>query len=551
MKNPGSVLLMLALALAGARSAAAAATLEARLQPDRVEEGEIAMLELKVHDAASAEIIELPSVPGIEARKGGSQRFSNVHIVKDESGSRKVSESGVLLLVQLVPARAGSYSIPPVRLKAGTQTLVSPELVLTAVSAGHTGSRSGGLLRIVAEPVKRRVFTGEPIIIRYFVAGRGARISRKPAVEKFPEAKGFIVKEVREPVADQSVEDAGERIVKTHAVTLVLVPAEAGDFSVGGGSLAVETARGEGLFSFPRKQSLQFPKEAFTVIKTPDEGRPGEFHGDVGSFVMTAEYEKDPIVSFDEKRVRVQVKGSGNLVTLSRPEAPETDAIKVLFEEGSDKFRITENRVEGEREFIFTIVPESAGPVRHPGFKMSFFNPTTLKYETARTGAIAFEAREGSAPGKPRVKTEPGGMLPDEAPLVAGIAFGAGALVMLAVAWGKRRMRPRPETQARTVAGIPVALPKTASSRHEREMLSALRRGDGESFLRSAELFTGELLRVAEAAHRDEDIRMGLLEVRTRIYSCRYGGGGVKEEEFESIRARLEELRERREGGRS
>ena len=199
MKSLGSILLTLILAFAGAARGAEAAQLQARLQPDRVEAGEAAMLELRVSGALSAEVVDLPSVQGLEARRAGSQSFSDVRITNEGGGFSKKVESGTMLLVQLVPEKPGVYVIPPVRVRAGTDLLASGEMRLTVMDAGKGSARAGrGSLGIAVEAGARRAFVGEPVVLRYFLMSRGLRIQRKPEVLRFPDAKGFLVREVPE-----------------------------------------------------------------------------------------------------------------------------------------------------------------------------------------------------------------------------------------------------------------------------------------------------------------------------------------------------------------
>ncbi len=317
---------------------------------------------------------------------------------------------------------------------------------------------------------------------------------------------------------------------------MVLVRTELGD-------LKVEVAR-EGWTSFGgRTQGLQFPAHTIAVERLPDAGRPDSFHGDVGAFTVTAEYEKDAIVAFDEKPVKVTVKGTGNLLTLSKPQGPEQDGIKVLFEEGKEKFRITGNRVQGERAFAFTLVPEQPGTVKHPGFSISFYNPASGRFETARSDPVSFEVKEGSSPRRRAVKEAAGGDLPLSLPLIGGIAFGVGALIALGITMvrlrGKSRKTPGAPSHA---AGSPRTAPGTAALKNEREMLAAMRRDDRAAFLKAAQGMADDLALLAGVMPQGGEARTALNDLRARIYACRYGAGALGEGEMESIYARLEAL---------
>jgi hypothetical protein len=351
-------------------------------------------------------------------------------------------------------------------------------------------------------------------------------------MEKMPDARGFVIKELDDEAGAGFITLDGVEYARQHAVTYALIPTAPGWYSIEGGTCIVTMQRRDSFFPFPRQSRLFFESKSVEVVAVPVAGAPAGYTGVVGEFTLTAECAPGPVPLYGEKAVTVRVAGRGNLMTLGKPEVSGTRGrVKIISEEGRAEVRAASSGLEGEKTFTFTAIPEEAGDIVLGEFSLSYFNPRTERYETARSGAVTITAAgEEKAANRMDFDQEGPGieMNPWLIALAGLVLAGVAALVVL---WERRRYAlVKGDAVARSAETDRGQEPDMSALRSE--LFRAMKAGDGAAFVRAAE-------RLMKGIEGDRDAAEAIRACRERIYSARFGGGSLSPGDMDEIHTLL------------
>ncbi|HOO73356.1 MAG TPA: BatD family protein [Spirochaetota bacterium] len=519
-------LLGLALAVILAGSSVRAASLDIELDDPRIAAGETTALKVKVADASDIKPLKVPSVAGLEISYAGMGR--SIEIV-----NFKKSVSTVFTF-HVTAFKPGKYVIPPLLFEIDGKQL-STRTVTLSVSKGLSARKSSPsgrerpVLRTVTEVSSERVYSGEPLVLRYYILSAGTRYNFE-AIEKMPETKGFVIKDFDEDRGNDTVALDGVDYFREHVATYILIPTAAGKYTIEGATCIVSLQQEDSFFPFARQTRLYFESKDIGVSEIPAAGAPAGFSGLVGEFSLAADYDSKPVQVYGEKTVTVRVNGTGNLLTMGKPEVSGTAGdVKMISEEGPADLKVTGCGLEGTKSFTFTAIPEHCGEVSLGEFSLSYFNPSTKKFETARSAAVAFTVTGDEKDG-PRMDFDESGQKADANPVFIGaIALGLALVVALVVLWERKRYS--------LVAGKPgqaepeqKAVPETDRTALRKEMFAAMNSGDAAAFIRAAERALKDF-----EAEGDEKKIAPVRECRERVYRARFGGASLSRSDMEDI----------------
>ncbi len=533
-KKPGrtAVLLILGLFLP-LPVAMARVTVETVLEPSRVEVGATATLQIKISGADNAEPLETPVVKGLVIGQAGVSR--SFQFVNGKTWS------GITLSYNVTPEGGGKYTVPPIPFMADGARYRSRAVSLLAVRRGTmSGSGPQRLLTSVSLD-RKRFYVGEPVILRYYLLHSGLSLDENPALEKLPQARGFLLKQIDEKPEEGVLSKNGRDLVRTHAATFILIPAEKGRHTVGGGSAIVTTESRHEFFSFPQRRRVKFETHTVDIQPLPEKGRPPRFEGAVGDFTLKAEFDGGPVRAMEEKKITVRIAGRGNLISLSRPYFEEmAKDVRVLTDESPAEVHLVRDGLEGAKTFTLTLIPEKSGTVRAGSILLPVFNPRRGSYETLKSPPISFAVREGASPSASvKVKGEEG--MEVNWYLIALTLLAVCAAVAAVILWERKKYAQFTGGTEKREPDSPAAEREKGADgwdRGMRDMAYALRREDRVLFLKSAEKILNAL---AERVNSDGDDagRMRLSEIRERLYAVKYGGAAADIDALRSMAAEI------------
>lgn len=343
--------------------------------------------------------IQLPDLASF-AQFLGSSSQSSVQMV---NGRTSVS---LTLQYRYQAMTEGTHTIPSFEVRAGGRTLATEPLQVT-VSGDATPSRSEANpigpddLFITAEPSKRSVFVGEPLILEY-------RIWTQVDVASFgmtriPEPEGFWVEDVTQPGQPRVEQRTEGGVTYTTAVIrrIALVPTGSGERAIEPIGVEAQVRVRAGTLDpfedfFGRSSPFASRTVPTTVLANPvtidvqplPPGAPEPFTGIVGTLEVSADLDRDSVASNDAVTLTVRVDGTGNIPTVPAPELGLDADFEVFPPEVSESFRISGDGLSGSKTFEFVLIPRAPGSRSIPSVRFPYYDDALGEYRVAATDPL-------------------------------------------------------------------------------------------------------------------------------------------------------------------
>ena len=564
--------------LAAAPALAAAPLFNATLEPSQIALGDSTQLTI-TSSGKGTDFPKLPQVAGLELRiVGQSQRIQIVN------GATLASTS---LIVRVTAQTAGTFTIPslapnsePLILRvtpAGTPALPGKS---TGPGALGMGSSANGI-RMAADGAafvrlilpKRDIYVGESVPVDIEVGLRDG-FARPNALPTLIGGDFTLNNLSHQPDQTPRAVDGKPYMVLTwHSVIAAVKP---GKFS-----LSVEAPLTVRIRTRPQRDSMiddmlgdpfmqnffgatvtkditaaSLPSE-LTVLELPVDSRPPNFSGAVGSFKIAGDLSSNAAAAGDPLTARLHVTGSGNFDRVDTAMFEHLDQWKTYPPKSSFKAADALG-LKGEKIFEQPLIASKPGKHTLPGLAFSYFDPSTHRYETARSAPLSVtispsladaslnapQLPAGSAPstGAAATASSNGGLRPDHAAAEARTAtlvppylqprfLAIPSLLALTFAGGlfflRRRSSESSHARARSKRGASKDIDRVLEG-----LEAAARAGDAAAFFTRARIALEAAPRAAlEEGRGDEndDIR-GFLALSDEVH---YAGLRPTQEEFQ------------------
>ncbi|MEE8556861.1 MAG: BatD family protein [Myxococcota bacterium] len=232
-----------------------------------------------------------------------------------------------------------------------------------------------------------------------------------------------------------------------------------------------------------RERRLQVPGARLQADPLPESGRPEGFEPIVGQVQLRAELTRDEVVRGRSVRLIVDAYGEANLWDLSVLSLPSiTDALEVFPARPRLHVGEREDRLTLRRTFVFDLVPHTEGEIEIPSLSLSYFDPDSGRYRTARSESLALRVHARSSQLASRSPFAPSR---DGAPLAGSgrslIVLWVGACGLAGwflLAWARRNAaRLRRPTRPSRKAALAAARSALGTDRFPRLLGRALRAG--------------------------------------------------------------------------
>jgi hypothetical protein len=373
-----------------------------------------------------------------------------------------------------------------------------------------------------------------------------------------PETDAFRLEPSAQPsTAEYEVQQDGQTLY-VRELFYPLRASRAGKARIPGTSLvaqfAVQSGRRRprdffpGVFTEVRNETYASKALDVLVRDLPAEGRPADFTGLVGSFVVSRRASADRVAVGDTVTVETVVSGAGALAGFELP-AVEGDAFKVYADQPVVNAAVEGGRYTATGTWKHAVVPLQPGPLTLPSLSLAVFDPGEGAYTRVDappitvdvTGAAAdADVRTFGGPVKKDVDAIGEDILPVRteasisrpwSPFVATLLLVPGFVLILVDSLSRLRARPRAEVARRLdFADLP---------------------GDAEGRLAGMERIlrerVGDRIGVpADAVRREDLARLGDLAPEAerlwrQLEGLRYGGAsaGLPEAELGALVRRL------------
>lgn len=307
---------------------------------------------------------------------------------------------------RVVPLKTGALQLGPFAVEVQGERYETKPVPIRVSDAG-TVRRSAPPppaadgLRLVLAPAKPEVFVGERIdlTVTLLVGNVRVRDLQYPVIS----ADGVTVDKFSQPTEGDQIVD-GRRY---HAVALrtTMTPIRPGtlDLSASMAMTVATSRRGvDPLFDqfFPgsgKQVEVQSERTPITVLPLPDEGRPADFSGAVGTYDFDLSAKPTAVALGDPITVRLAVSGTGNLAAITPPSVPVDDRFRAY-----DVHPVKDESAGDARVFEQVVIPRSTDVRELPPVRFSFFDPAARLYRTITRGPIPLAVEAGGAE-KPQI----------------------------------------------------------------------------------------------------------------------------------------------------
>lgn len=489
------------IALAGcAAPRAAAAEVEARLDPVAVSAGEGARLTLQISGGRASQ----PEIAAVEnlivQPRGQSQNFQSIN------GQTTVSVTYNYVVGSNVP---GDYQIPAIEVVVDGQKYTTRPLKLKVLDAAasqppaglqpnaqgaqaagneaeETGEKRFGFLTVsLVANDRKHVYVGEiaPVCIQAWIPAE-ARAGLRSGIQ--PEGQAFTLHNVSsQPQQSEMIKDGKRYLVVTWYGGISATKAGKYPASL---SVAASVAVRDKSVQQPRRRrtgspfddpffdnifddmnapmiqkevTLKSDDQEIEVLPLPTAGRPAGFTGAVGDFKIDRAAIPADWKTGEPQQITARLSGTGNFALMNAPEITPPDGWKTYPNKGEftagDKASFS-----GTKSFQLSAVPRTGG-TREAALAFSFFDPNIGAYKTVTspvqkiqvTGADIVDAPPAPEAAAKEPEKTAGNLVAQHlaltrrgalVPLVArpafvnllGLAVALGALGLLG-AWLRRR----------------------------------------------------------------------------------------------------------------
>ena len=159
-------------------------------------------------------------------------------------------------------------------------------------------------------------------------------------------------------------------------------------------TLQVPTERNRfGFVSYSNEDKVVSSGSKYINVKAlPDEGRPDDFTGAVGSFDFKVTPSKTNLETGESLQLDVTVSGKGNLKLFTLPKPVVPSALDMFDPEHKENVSVPLSGMTGKISDVYTIVPQNRGKYPVKPLSFSYFDPKAGKYKTITSQDIMIEA---------------------------------------------------------------------------------------------------------------------------------------------------------------
>lgn len=349
--------------------------------------------------------LPIPSDGGLTLRNGHTSSSQSTRIINGVSEYSSIQQ----LIIDATASTPGSFTIPAYSFEYKGGRLQAPAATLTVVERSADASPTVDELIFLKTDAPEQLYVGQttPITLKLFVSS-SVQLRGMTPFER--DADGFTVSDQPEEYSE-SVEMANGRRYRVYSWPLTITPISAGsqdlDFqlTVSAQMPDQRNARnspfGGGMFDniFGRSErfNIYTPSTQIDVRTLPSEGKPKSFSGAIGEFNM--------VVSTDSTSTRVEepimlslkLSGSGNFDRIKGPEMAKTNDWRSYKPEST--FEPNDSKpLKGVKRFDYVFIPETAGTLKLPEVKFSFFDPKTKEYVELSSPALTVKVAPSDRP---------------------------------------------------------------------------------------------------------------------------------------------------------
>lgn len=173
------------------------------------------------------------------------------------------------------------------------------------------------------------------------------------------------------------------------------------------GMLRLDPAKAEGMVEVaaPAGGGRYIPQTIQTAIESPvveinvkplPVGKPSDFSGGVGQFVLSAGLSHSRMSTDDVAQLVLHIYGNGNIGLINAPVLDLPPGLHTTDPESRDSIADLMPKLLGTRKFVYQISADSAGNYTIPVVHLSYFDIASGTYKTLTAGPFSLAVSQGS-----------------------------------------------------------------------------------------------------------------------------------------------------------
>lgn len=278
---------------------------------------------------------------------------------------------------------------------------------------------------------KTTCYEGEPVIATYKLC---SRLKSESRVTRRPSLSGFSVYDMLQPESYQpSIEKINGKLFNVHIIRKVqLYPLQSGTYDLDAVELQntvqfLRLDRDEGgrtemqqllnqymngmLEGKPEEHVVTLSSKSVTikVLPLPEEGKPENFDGAVGSFTLRSSLPKSGVTPNETGKYQVELAGEGNFPLINEPQVKWPAGIDSYQPEAVETTDKSVAPMKGTKLFTYSFTAKKTGLYTLPSIQFSYFDPKAKAYKTVKSDSVTLIVKPG-APAAAKEKKK--GLLP-------------------------------------------------------------------------------------------------------------------------------------------
>lgn len=256
---------------------------------------------------------------------------------------------------------------------------------------------------ISAEVSKQNPYLNEAISIVYKLYVQD-KYGFRQGVTTSPEFRNFVMEE--EHIRDWKVSERMLNGKKYRVVTikqLVLFPQKSGKVNIEPISVKLpmqiptnKIDRFRRRLVISTEKNISGEAQVLDIKDLPQEGKPANFSGAVGSFSLETVLSKKEVKADETLNAKVKISGKGNFNLFEMPKLNFPSALEVYDPEQQQELTTSLSGIQGTVTNTYTIVPQYKGKYPIPSISFNYFNPETGKYVTEASNELLIDVTEGA-----------------------------------------------------------------------------------------------------------------------------------------------------------
>lgn len=328
--------------------------------------------------------------------------------------SQQISAS---FIYTVEPTRAGMLNVGPAAVKVDGRLFKSAVVKLKVLDGGAPApppppervapvppERAKQPLFITASATPKKVYLGQQVVASWYLYTRVRLFSPRMAGQ--PTTDDFWSEDLTTPNQLEFKEKmiSGTAYGRAVLAQKALFPQKSGTLTISPLKFNVRTL--EEVRNPSANTTRESPPIVIEVMPLPEQGKPPGFTlGNVGSYVMAANLDRDSVKAGDAVTLRLDVRGQGNLRQLKLPKLDKLQGFKVYEPKTSERFNREQDLI-GEKTVEYLLMPLTAGRLRIPPIVLDTFDPRTGRYKRLQTSPLMLQVK-GSIPKTPAAR-QPG-----------------------------------------------------------------------------------------------------------------------------------------------